>query len=218
MIVSLLPVQFWVCGVFQSAQQTNHAVTRLLGFLRSVQSDSARRGCTGDPITIKQRPNNERQARLHQAQRATIRPLLLLGDDCLNQCKTGGVCNDPAGKGAVVRMMICVAVPAVLMLALFWLAPTTPDVHLSMTLPILIPFRVLLAYAQQSMAPSYVGRAQPRPRARRRTRPQARRPHPPGIRQSLRPATQGLTLSNAVAFRRVRRTPVSNRPGSVALL
>ena len=48
--------------------------------------------------------------------------------------------NDLAGKGAARRMMIRVAVPAVLVLAPFWLIPTTLDVHLSMTLPILIPF------------------------------------------------------------------------------
>jgi hypothetical protein len=48
--------------------------------------------------------------------------------------------NDLAGKGATRRMMARVAVPAVLVLAPFWLIPTTLDVHLSMTLPILIPF------------------------------------------------------------------------------
>ncbi len=48
--------------------------------------------------------------------------------------------NDLAGKGATRRMMVRVAVPAVLVLAPFWLIPTTLDVHLSMTLPILIPF------------------------------------------------------------------------------
>ena len=48
--------------------------------------------------------------------------------------------NDLAGKGAAARMMVRVAVPAVLVLAPFWLIPTTLDVHLSMTLPILIPF------------------------------------------------------------------------------
>ena len=48
--------------------------------------------------------------------------------------------NDLAGKGATARMMIRVAVPAVLVLAPFWLFPATLDVHLSMTLPILIPF------------------------------------------------------------------------------
>ena len=50
------------------------------------------------------------------------------------------VSNDLAGKGATRRMMLRVAVPAVLVLAPFWLIPTTLDVHLSMTLPILIPF------------------------------------------------------------------------------
>ena len=48
--------------------------------------------------------------------------------------------NDLTGKGATGRMMRRVAVPAVLVLAPFWLIPTTLDVHLSMTLPILIPF------------------------------------------------------------------------------
>jgi Family of unknown function (DUF5313) len=48
--------------------------------------------------------------------------------------------NDLAGKGAARRMMVRVAVPAVLVLAPFWLIPTTLVVHLSMTLPILIPF------------------------------------------------------------------------------
>ncbi|HME78677.1 MAG TPA: DUF5313 domain-containing protein [Mycobacterium sp.] len=48
--------------------------------------------------------------------------------------------NDLAGKGAARRMMVRVAVPAILVLAPFWLIPTTLDVHLTMTLPILIPF------------------------------------------------------------------------------
>ncbi|GAB7142223.1 DUF5313 domain-containing protein [Mycobacterium riyadhense] len=48
--------------------------------------------------------------------------------------------NDLAGKGATFRMMRRVFVPAVLVVAPFWLIPTTLDVHLSMTLPILIPF------------------------------------------------------------------------------
>lgn len=48
--------------------------------------------------------------------------------------------NDLAGKGATGRMMRRVALPAVVVLAPFWLIPTTLEVHLSMTLPILIPF------------------------------------------------------------------------------
>src|SRR6476619_5724023 len=48
--------------------------------------------------------------------------------------------HDLAGKGATGRMMIRVFVPALVVLAPFWLIPTTLDVHLSMTLPILIPF------------------------------------------------------------------------------
>jgi hypothetical protein len=52
----------------------------------------------------------------------------------------GWVREDLAGKGATIRMMIRVFIPAFLILAPFWLIPTTLDVHLSMTLPILIPF------------------------------------------------------------------------------
>lgn len=48
--------------------------------------------------------------------------------------------EDLAGKGATIRMMIRVFVPAFLILIPFWFIPTTFDVHLSMTLPILIPF------------------------------------------------------------------------------
>jgi hypothetical protein len=48
--------------------------------------------------------------------------------------------EDLAGKGATMRMMLRVFVPAFVILAPFWFIPTTLDVHLSMTLPILIPF------------------------------------------------------------------------------
>ena len=48
--------------------------------------------------------------------------------------------EDLAGKGATIRMMIRVFVPAFVILIPFWFIPTTLDVHLSMTLPILIPF------------------------------------------------------------------------------
>ncbi|MBU8814815.1 DUF5313 domain-containing protein [Mycolicibacterium goodii] len=48
--------------------------------------------------------------------------------------------NDLAGKGATVRLMVRMAVPAVIILAPFWLIPTTLYVHISMTLPIFIPF------------------------------------------------------------------------------
>ena len=50
------------------------------------------------------------------------------------------VAEDLAGEGATRRMMIRVLLPALLVMAPFWLIPTTLDVHLSMTLPILIPF------------------------------------------------------------------------------
>jgi hypothetical protein len=48
--------------------------------------------------------------------------------------------NDLAGKGATRRMMVRVFIPAVLILTPFWFVPTTLYVHLSMTVPILIPF------------------------------------------------------------------------------
>jgi hypothetical protein len=54
--------------------------------------------------------------------------------------------NDLTGKGATTRTMIRVTIPALLVLAPFWLIPTTWDVHASMTLPIFIPF-VLFAHA-----------------------------------------------------------------------
>ena len=44
--------------------------------------------------------------------------------------------NDLAGPGATRRVMLRVLVPAVLVLAPFWLIPTTLYVHLSMTVPI----------------------------------------------------------------------------------
>ena len=48
--------------------------------------------------------------------------------------------EDLTGPGATRRMMLRVLVPAVLILAPFWLIDTTLYVHLSMTVPILIPF------------------------------------------------------------------------------
>jgi hypothetical protein len=48
--------------------------------------------------------------------------------------------NDLTGKGATRRMMIRVFIPAFLILLPFWFIPTTLYVHLSMTIPILIPF------------------------------------------------------------------------------
>ena len=50
------------------------------------------------------------------------------------------VADDLAGPGATVRMMVRVFIPALIILAPFWLIPTTLYVHLSMTVPILIPF------------------------------------------------------------------------------
>jgi hypothetical protein len=58
--------------------------------------------------------------------------------------------NDLAGKGATTRTMIRVIIPAVLVLAPFWLIPTTLYVHASMTLPIFLPY-VLFSHALQKV-------------------------------------------------------------------
>jgi hypothetical protein len=48
--------------------------------------------------------------------------------------------NDLAGKGALRRHMIRVAIPALLVLGPIWLIPASVYVHAEMTLPIFIPF------------------------------------------------------------------------------
>jgi Family of unknown function (DUF5313) len=50
------------------------------------------------------------------------------------------VADDLAGPGATVRMMVRVFIPAVLILTPFWIVPMSLYLHLSTTLPILIPF------------------------------------------------------------------------------
>jgi hypothetical protein len=50
------------------------------------------------------------------------------------------VADDLAGPGATVRMMVRVFVPAVLIMLPFWIIPMSLYLHLSTTLPILIPF------------------------------------------------------------------------------
>lgn len=54
--------------------------------------------------------------------------------------------RDLAGKGATRRMIVRVAILAVLVLAPFWLIPGSLYIHASMTLPIFIPF-LLFAHA-----------------------------------------------------------------------
>jgi Family of unknown function (DUF5313) len=48
--------------------------------------------------------------------------------------------KDLGGKGATIRTMIRLIIPAILVLAPFWLIPTTLYVHASMTLPIFLPY------------------------------------------------------------------------------
>ena len=50
------------------------------------------------------------------------------------------VADDLAGPGATIRMMVRVFIPAVLILTPFWIIPMSLYLHLSTTLPILIPF------------------------------------------------------------------------------
>lgn len=50
------------------------------------------------------------------------------------------VANDLAGPGATVRMMARVAIPAILVLAPIWFIPMSLYLHVSMTVPIFIPF------------------------------------------------------------------------------
>ena len=56
------------------------------------------------------------------------------------------VANDLAGKGAVRRHMIRLAIPPFILLAPFWLIPASLYVHLEMTAPIYIWF-VLMSLA-----------------------------------------------------------------------
>jgi Family of unknown function (DUF5313) len=58
----------------------------------------------------------------------------------------GWVRNDLAGKGAVRRHLIRVAIPALLVLTPFWFIPASFYVHLEMTAPIFIMF-VLFSHA-----------------------------------------------------------------------
>jgi hypothetical protein len=50
------------------------------------------------------------------------------------------VADDLAGPGATLRMMVRVLVPAMLIMTPFWIIPMSLYLHLSTTLPILIPF------------------------------------------------------------------------------
>src|ERR1700761_1887998 len=118
-------------------RRTDHVVARLLRFLRHVQGNPARPGGSGGAGTadVVLTPMSDSGARPNAFQ--FIR--YCCGGQ-LPDSMRDWVRNDLAGKGATGRMMRRVAVPAVLVLAPFWLIPTTLDVHLSMTLPILIPF------------------------------------------------------------------------------
>jgi hypothetical protein len=129
--------------------------------------------------------------------------------------------NDLAGKGAAGRMMIRVAVPAVLVLAPFWLIPTTLDVHLSMTLPILIPF-VYFSHALNKVWRRHmlqVHRLDPELVDELARKRDAHIPRPISSATAHGPTTgvhspsPRRPIPNGAAIRPVRRTPAPSRPG-----
>ena len=63
--------------------------------------------------------------------------------------------TDLGGKGATGRTVIRFAIPAILVLAPFWLIPTTLYVHASMTLPIFLPFLYVHPRAEQGVASAH---------------------------------------------------------------
>ena len=151
------------------------------------------------------------------AQRDSVHPLLLRAR--LPDSMRDWVRNDLAGKGATGRMMRRVAVPAVLVLAPFWLIPTTLDVHLSMTLPILIPF-VYFSHALNKVWRRHmlqVHGLDPNLVDERRSKRDAHM-HQAYIERygpgTSRPATATTSerLRPARVARRVRRTPAPSRP------
>ncbi|MUL82210.1 MULTISPECIES: DUF5313 domain-containing protein [unclassified Mycolicibacterium] len=78
-----------------------------------------------------------------QAPRTTPGPLQYIGycyGKRLPDSMRDWVSNDLAGPGATVRMMVRVAIPAILVLAPIWFIPMSLYLHVSMTVPIFIPF------------------------------------------------------------------------------
>jgi hypothetical protein len=62
---------------------------------------------------------------------------------CLPDSMGNWVANDVAGKGAVRRVVIWWAIPALVVLAPFWLLPTSLYVHAEMTAPLFIWFMLI---------------------------------------------------------------------------
>lgn len=50
------------------------------------------------------------------------------------------VCEDLAGKGARLRNLVRVSIPAILVVAPLWLIPATVGMHLAMSTLLLLPF------------------------------------------------------------------------------
>ncbi len=121
------------------------------------------------------------------------------------------VADDLAGPGATIRMMVRVFIPAVLILTPFWVIPMSLYLHLSTTLPILIPF-VFFSHAlnkvwrrhmlrKHGLDPGLVDYV-----ARQRERPRPRRLHRE-VRTTVGPAEQPGRLRRQAR----RRWPSSSK-------
>ena len=89
-------------------------------------------------------------------------------------------------------------VPAFLILAPFWLIPTTLDVHLSMTLPILIPF-VYFSHALNKVWRRHMLRKHGLDPALSTNIAPEERPHPPGVHREVRPAIGTVQLTRRLS-------------------
>ncbi len=107
--------------------------------------------------------------------------------------------NDLAGKGATVRMMVRVFIPAFLIMIPFWFIPTTLDVHLSMTLPILLPF-VLFSHALNKVWRRHMLRKHGLdPNLADEHLATEERPHSRGVHRALRPAVRTVQLARRLS-------------------
>ncbi len=132
-----LRLQFWVCGVFEVH---GGRITLWRDYFDMLDITKATlRGLAATvfpslrPIAVVTDDTAPHPAEPLGVHRLLLRPAL---PDSMRDW----VREDLAGKGATVRMMVRVFIPAFLIMVPFWFIPTTLDVHLSMTLPILIPF------------------------------------------------------------------------------
>ncbi len=162
-------LQFWVCGVFEVH---DGRITLWRDYFD--QFDFAKavvRGLVGAVIPALRPRCEQDQTRLLPRWSSATRCGKRLPDSMLDWVR-----NDLAGPGATRRLMLRVLIPAVLILAPFWLIPTPLYVHLTHDgARSSIPFVSLLARAEQDLAPAHAAGARPGPVAGRRAGPSARR-------------------------------------------